>query len=123
MPGLAPFIDGMVSAAALLSRRRNVIQCATRALQDSGEDVSTLTPLLNLLNSGIAESSAGVAAITAAAGQVAAMNEQQTGAADLQGQIQEVQRLAQVWRALTQPGQGGEAEGGQEAVNVNPVVA
>lgn len=81
-----------------------MLQDATAALQAANADVSTLTPLLASLSASLPIAAASLVAVVAATGQQAAAAEEvaagEGAAADTQGQLQEVQRLAQVWGLL-----------------------
>lgn len=61
-------VDGLVAAGVLLARRRAVVQEAMQNLRNSGADVSTLTPLVDLLSEGLTQSTGTLAAITHGAG-------------------------------------------------------
>lgn len=105
VPPLAADVDSLVAASELLSRRHTVLQNAMQALQDAGADVSTVTPHMDAVAAGMAETGALLATLVAGAGTCEAHRERQAGQHDPQAQLQEVQRLAQAWGALFPPAQ------------------
>jgi hypothetical protein len=102
-------VDSIISLALVLSRRQIILRDAAAALAAANTDISTLNPQLDSLNAGLTAASVSLISVVAAAGQQAAAAEESTGEVDSQGQMQEVQRLAEMCQLLTGQEAGSQA--------------